>query len=187
MSETGSDGHRKRINAVLNSTSAKSSASHILFYLCHHSDFKTETVTRTKSQIAGDLGYNPETVRIALKFLRLEGTVKYIKNAKGGRGHAVTFKLQPATISGQGRRNPTFETKAGSVLREVASLLQSHDSLAGKELRDGKAVTFEDGVLTVEVGRFGHNYLEGSVSHLLRAAERAINGLEKIILKRREE
>lgn len=187
MGEAGSDGHRKRINAVLNSTRAKGSALLILFYFAHHSDFKTEQVIRTKGQIAEDTGLCMRTIKDALAFLRLEGTIVYVNNAKGGRGRAVTIQLKPASMPGNGRRKPTHETPAASVLREAASLIQSHDSVAGGELRKAKALSFVEGVLTLELERFGHNYLEGSASHLVRAAERAIDGLDTIKLERRKD
>lgn len=112
---------RQHINRVLAGSQARHSSRAVLMHLCHMAEFDRPEVTITRPQIEASLGYCTKTVKMALKELREEGSIKPIQGFAGGRGNAVTYSLIPV---GQGAQQPAQGAGQGSKKERQARFVQ---------------------------------------------------------------
>lgn len=93
MKPSSSYKRQKHLNAVIACSGVHHAARHVLEVLCRISEFDRPEVTITKPQIQDETGLCPNTVRAALRALKARGLAQPIRNRKGGRGIAVTYRL----------------------------------------------------------------------------------------------
>jgi DNA-binding transcriptional MocR family regulator len=124
---------RRSKEATLRASNARCGAARVLEYLVRRSDFHNMAVTTTKPQIMEDLRLDRKTVQRALKFLREEGTICAITNAKGGKapggaGLPVTYVI--ATLTPLEDMAPEPKLNAHQMtreeLRELSELQRLH-------------------------------------------------------------
>ena len=81
--------------------------------------------TVTKNQLEEMLGYDRKTIQRALKFLKDEGSLLPVRNVEGGRGKAVTYRLQvieAMAVAGVEDEVPEAAPQPGAEPDEVAAL-----------------------------------------------------------------
>jgi len=121
---------RKHINRVLEATKASYSVYSVLQALCHAAEFDRPEVTITRTQLEKAARRSRNTVLDALRFLKAEGTIVPIKNPEGGRGNAVTYKLQVIGHEAQApAQEPDEAAQAvASVWDRIAHRLEEQDA-----------------------------------------------------------
>lgn len=85
--------HASHIDRVLKASGSKYAARAVLMEACRRADFRKPETTFTKSQLMEILGYSVNTIKSALVDLRSEGSLLPIRNFKGGKGNAVTYRI----------------------------------------------------------------------------------------------
>lgn len=80
----------------------------VLTALCDRSEYDRPEVTITKKQIARITGLERKAIQRGLSALRERGVIAAIEGAEGGRGVAVTYRLN---IVGEATETPETEPK----------------------------------------------------------------------------
>ena len=117
--------YRKYCNAVMAASSSKHSTKHVLRIMCWQSEFDRPDVTITKPQLASLAGIHTETVRVALRYLEAEGSIKVIYNGLGGRGNAPTYRLLAA------RKGADYLDKGADYLAPTIDSIDSMEKRPG--------------------------------------------------------
>jgi hypothetical protein len=97
----------------------------VLLEACRRADFKKPETTVTKNQLGEVLGYDRKTIQHALKVLKDEGSLLPVRNVEGGRGKAVTYRLQvieAMAVAGVEDEVPEAAPQPGAEPDEVAML-----------------------------------------------------------------
>ncbi|WP_424829983.1 hypothetical protein [Ruegeria sp.] len=84
---------RAYLNRVLDASTATHSVAHVLRVMCWQAEFDRPEVTISKPQIMEATGLCSDRVRIALRRLEDEGSIKVIYNGLGGRSRCPTYRL----------------------------------------------------------------------------------------------
>jgi len=84
---------KKTRRAAMAATSAEYSTARILEKMWDEADFDRPHVVITKEQLMSLCRCSVQTVKIAWKFLRDEGSIKPVKGWEGGRGKPTTWRL----------------------------------------------------------------------------------------------
>lgn len=120
--------HRGHTRAVQKASKATGIARSVLLWACQEADFREPVTKFTKDQLCEGLHVSRDRVRIALSFLRDEGTLHPV-NIKGGRGKASTYRLcianQPGRTVAQGDA-PPVETEEEARERRFRALARKH-------------------------------------------------------------
>jgi hypothetical protein len=90
----GKYSHARHVDRVLKASKSRGAARTVLLEACRRADFKKPETTVTKNQLQEMLGYHRKTIQRALRFLKDEGSLLPVRNVEGGRGNAVTYRLQ---------------------------------------------------------------------------------------------
>lgn len=102
--------HGSHTTKVIRASRARCGARSVLLALIARAEYQKPEVTITKAQIARLTGLERKAVQKALVFLRSEKTIVPIAHFEGGRGNAVTYRLE---IVGQGAETPDSNAGAG--------------------------------------------------------------------------
>ncbi|MBI1220131.1 MAG: hypothetical protein GC186_16460 [Rhodobacteraceae bacterium] len=84
---------QRHVGAVVAGSGTRHSTRLVLEILCRLSEFDRPEVTTTKPQLVEESGLYRDTVYAAIRELREAGIILPVRNAKGGRGNAVTYRL----------------------------------------------------------------------------------------------
>lgn len=120
----GSYSHGSHVHFVMKSSKARCGARSVLGVLCLRSEFDRPEVKITKDQLAEFTGLERKAVQKALRDLREEGVIVPIRNFEGGRGNAVTYRLE---VVGQGDAETPKDDRAVRV-RSMRQRLMAEDS-----------------------------------------------------------
>jgi len=90
----GKYSHARHVDLVLKASKSRGAARTVLLEACRRADFGKPETTVTKNQLEEMLGYHRKTIKRALRFLKDEGSLWPVRNVEGGRGKAVTYRLQ---------------------------------------------------------------------------------------------
>ena len=90
----GKYSHARHVDRVVKASKSRCAARTVLLEACRRADFKKPETTVTKNQLEEMLGYSRKTIQRALQFLKDEGSLWPVRNVEGGRGKAVTYRLQ---------------------------------------------------------------------------------------------
>ena len=90
----GKYSHARHVDRVVKASKSRCAARTVLLEACRRADFKKPETTVTKNQLEEMLGYSRKTIQRALQFLKDEGSLWPVRNVQGGRGNAVTYRLQ---------------------------------------------------------------------------------------------
>ncbi|PIE10518.1 MAG: hypothetical protein CSA72_08405 [Rhodobacterales bacterium] len=124
MSGQGQYRPRMHINRVLSASGSRLSARIVLQCLCHNAEFDRPEVTISRPQIAEQTLLCRNSILDALKILKEEGSITPIRNLAGGRGKAVTYRLQPAGQGATAGTNAAKEVGQGGLWDAVSDALR---------------------------------------------------------------
>lgn len=105
--------HASHIDKVLKASKApaRQVARAVLQEACRRAEFDKPETTFTREQIEKAIRAERKSVQRGLKFLKDEGSLLPIRKIEGGRGNAVTYRLQAI---GQGGESAAPEVEAGA-------------------------------------------------------------------------
>jgi hypothetical protein len=119
----GKYSHARHVDRVLKASKSRGAARTVLLEACRRADFKKPETTVTKNQLQEMLGYHRKTIQRALRFLKDEGSLLPVRNVEGGRGNAVTYRLQVIeAVAGVPDEAPEAAPQPGAEPDEVAVL-----------------------------------------------------------------
>lgn len=121
----GKYSHARHVDRVVKASKSRCAARTVLLEACRRADFKKPETTVTKNQLEEMLGYDRKTIQRALKFLKDEGSLLPVRNVEGGRGKAVTYRLQvieAVAVAGVEDEAPEAAPQPGAEPDEVAVL-----------------------------------------------------------------
>lgn len=139
MSDIGrSYSHAGHVDAVLKASRSEGSARLILLEVCRRADHKSPVTKFTKDQLCESLRICRDTVRVALTFLREEGSLVPLY-VKGGRGHASIYRLaivgRPTVTVRQGDK-PAEPTEDERRELRFKALARKHGAARALEMMD---------------------------------------------------
>jgi hypothetical protein len=121
----GKYSHARHVDRVLKASKSRCAARTVLLEACRRADFGKPETTVTKNQLEEVLGYSRKTIQHALKVLKDEGSLLPVRNVEGGRGKAVTYRLQvieAMAVAGVEDEVPEAAPQPGAEPDEVAAL-----------------------------------------------------------------
>ena len=119
----GKYSHARHVDRVLKASKSRCAARAVLLEACRRAEFGKPETTVTKNQLQEVLGYNRKTIQHALKVLKDEGSLLPVRNVEGGRGKAVTYRLQVIeAVAGIPDGVPEAAPQPGAEPDEVAIL-----------------------------------------------------------------
>ena len=165
----GKYSHARHVHRVLKASKSRCAARTVLLEACRRADFGKPETTVTKSQIEEALGYDRKTIQRALKFLKDEGSLFPARNVEGGRGKAVTYRLQ--VIQDE---SPEAAPQPGAEPDEVAVLRAWFETIDPSAYTAWiKALQFEEisaGALVMKAPSVFHaDHINTKFGHRLRA------------------
>lgn len=94
MADKATYSHAAHMDAAIKSSKARNRARVVLLEAIRRASFGKPETTFTKEQIIETTGLCLRTVRMALCDLRGEGVLVPVRNFEGGRGKAVTYRIE---------------------------------------------------------------------------------------------
>jgi hypothetical protein len=166
--------HARHIDKVLKASKARCAARAVLLEACRRAEFDRPETTFTKDQLQRSLGYTLKTIKAALQELRAEGSLAPIRHFEGGRGNAVTYRLQAI---GQGGQDAAPEAGAGQaggndpeIMTAFRAAFQGIDAAAyGAWIKQLDFDRLEGGVMILRApSQFIARYVEEKLGDKLR-------------------
>ena len=146
---------RKHYVNVFQSSKATYSTARVLahmMFVC--GDFYEPRCRVSKKQLAEDLSLNRQTIQLALRFLKAEGTIYVEHGEKGGRieggyGLAPTYRFRAVGEGASSAPRDTDDSGGGELMAAILAAFEDRPAFAEQWIEPLAVAGIERGTLTI--------------------------------------